>query len=85
MNVLDKYIIIIAIGLFILFALIGYLVEITKKSKEIEKQREEQLKYIQNMKNVSVNDLMEGNLNKTTTESQLSNIKVNDIIEPKKI
>ena len=74
MNILDKYIIILGIGIFILFALIGYLVEITKKSKELDKNREEQLKNIQNMKNVSVNDLMEGNVNKNKDDILLNDI-----------
>lgn len=39
MNIIENYYyIIIGIGLFIMFALVGYLVEISKKNKEIEKQ-----------------------------------------------
>lgn len=39
MNIIENYYyIIIGIGLFIMFALVGYLVEISKKNKEIEKK-----------------------------------------------
>lgn len=38
MNIIENYYyVIIGIGLFIMFALVGYLVEISKKNKEIEK------------------------------------------------
>ena len=33
-NLKDYYIILISVGLFIAFALVGYLVEVIKKSKE---------------------------------------------------
>jgi len=38
MDIIENYYyVIIGIGLFIMFALVGYLVEISKKNKEIEK------------------------------------------------
>ena len=37
-NIESYYYIIIGIGLFIMFALVGYLVEISKKTKVIEKK-----------------------------------------------
>jgi len=36
-NIESYYYIIIGIGLFVMFALVGYLVELSKKNKEIEK------------------------------------------------
>lgn len=36
--IIDNYLVIILVGLFFVFALIGYLIDILRKNKEIEKE-----------------------------------------------
>jgi len=61
MNSIENYYyVIIGIGLFIMFALVGYLVEISKKYKEFEKEQEKTNNEInEELKDVTINSVLE--------------------------
>ena len=74
-NIENYYYIIIGIGLFIMFALVGYLVEISKKNKEIEKN-------VQNNDFNINNDINNSNINNNNEiiENKSEEILIDDDI-----
>lgn len=63
-NIEYYYYVIICVGLFIMFALVGYLVEIIKKNKWLEKI------------NDSVDNSFSDSIKKDNNETELDNIKI---------
>ena len=71
---LEKYVYLIGIGVFILFSLIGYLVELIKKSNEQDNNKEIQLVNIKNVDDVKLNELITNkNVDITNNVNNISN------------